>query len=259
MKNIVLEKFRTGAPCAGTFVHILYGAAVAALGQTGLDYVIIDNEHGPVGLETAARLIESAKGAGLCPFVRINAIERGQILKMLDAGAMGLIVPQVHTPDEVRELISYAKFRPLGNRGYCPSADGGWGCGEEYEGGMAGYMEEANEKTLVIPQCETAECLENIEEILSIDGVSGIFIGPYDLSIALGIPGSFDAPAHKAAVEKIKKACEAAGKLCIIYCDNAEKGAEYIRQGFQNVTVGIDIISLMGAAKDIADAVHESV
>ena len=256
MRNQVLEKFEKGVPCVGTFVHILYAASVTALGQTGLDYVIIDNEHGPVGLETATGLIETAKGAGLCPFVRINAIDRGQILKMLDAGAMGLVIPQIHTPDEVAEVVSYAKFAPLGNRGYCPSADGGWGYGPEYAAGMEGYMEEANAQTLVIPQCETAECLDHIEEIVSMEGVGGIFIGPYDLSIALGIPGQFDNPVHLEAVEKVRKACESAGKLCIIYCDNGEKGAAYIRQGFQNVTVGLDMISLITAVKAAVDTVR---
>lgn len=255
MHNIVLEKFKAGQPCLGTFTHLLSGAALRALGQTGMDYVIIDLEHSPIGPGQAAELICTAKGAGLCPLVRVNAISRGQILKMLDAGAMGLIVPQIRTPEEVRELISYAKFAPLGDRGYCPTGDGGWGYGPEYAEGMAGYMARANRQTLLLPQCETAECLENLEEIVAMEGVDGIFIGPYDLSIALGIPGQFDHPDHIAAVERVRQVCAAAGKLSIIFCGSGRQAGDYFRQGFPNAAVGIDLLTLIeGTRQTVADA-----
>ena len=89
----------------------------------------------------------------------------------------------METVDEVKKLVAYAKFAPLGNRGYCPSRDGGWGMAECYAEGMGGYMERANRDTLLLPQCETMGCLENIDEILGMDGVDGIFIGPFDLSL----------------------------------------------------------------------------
>lgn len=253
MNNIILDKFNAGEPCVGTFTHLLSPTALRAMKQTGLDYVIVDLEHSPVGPGTAAELMATANDAGLGTLVRINAISRGQILKMLDAGAMGLIVPQVNTADEVRELVSYAKFAPLGNRGYCPTADGGWGFSEDYASGMSGYMAQANERTLVIPQCETAGCLEHLEEILAVDGVAGIFIGPYDLSIALGIPGQFDHPDHIAAVERIRKACADAGKLCIMFCGSGDQAAGYFRQGFPNVAVGIDVLTLIAGTKAMVD------
>lgn len=253
MNNIVLEKFKAGQPCVGMFTHLLSGTALQALGQTGLDYVIIDLEHSPVGPGTAAELVTAAKGAGLCPLVRVNAIARGQILKMLDAGAMGLIVPQVNTVEEVQELVSYAKFAPLGNRGYCPTGDAGWGYGEDYAQGMEGYMRAANEQTLLLPQCETRGCLDHIEEILAVDGVAGIFIGPYDLSIALGIPGQFDHPDHIAAVERVRKACADAGKLAIMFCGTGEQAAGYFRQGFPNAAVGIDVLTLISGTKTMVE------
>ena len=253
MENRVLEKFHAGDKSLGTFTHLLSAPAIEALAYTGLDYVIIDMEHSPIAAEHAAELVGVASGAGLAPFVRVDAIQRSPVLKMLDVGAAGLIVPGVETVDEVKKLVEYAKFAPLGGRGYCPSRDGGWGLDENYAGGMSGYMDWANRNTMLIPQCETAGCLEHIEEIVAIEGVDGIFIGPFDLSIALGIPGRFDDPRHIAAVERVRLACERANKPCIMFCGSAEAAAGYFAQGFTSVTVSLDISILIDAAKAMSD------
>lgn len=110
------------------------------------------------------------------------------MLRLLDVGAQGVVVPCVETVEEVRELVRYAKFAPLGNRGFCPTRDGGWGHAA-HAVSISGYMETSNRETLLLPQCETVGCLEHIEEITAMDGVDGIFVGPFDLSIALGHPG----------------------------------------------------------------------
>ena len=217
--------------------------------QTGLDYVIVDLEHSPVGPGTAAELVAAANDAGLGTLVRINAISRGQILKMLDAGAMGLIVPQVNTADEVRELVSYAKFAPLGNRGYCPTADGGWGFSDDYAAGMPGYMAQANERTLVIPQCETTEALADIENIAAMEGVDGIFIGPFDLSISMGLPGAFEEQRFKAALTRIQQACRQAGKPCLIFAGDGAAAGVRLAQGFDGVAIGLDATMLIAGVR----------
>ena len=253
MENRVLEKFHAGDKSLGTFTHMLSAPAIEALAYTGLDYVIIDMEHSPIGAEHAAELVGVASGAGLAPFVRVDELSRSPILKMLDVGAAGLIVPQLETVEQARQLVGWAKFAPVGNRGYCPSRDGGWGLDENYASGMSGYMDWANRNTMLIPQCETAGCLEHIEEIVAIEGVDGIFIGPFDLSIALGIPGRFDDPRHIAAVERVRLACERANKPCIMFCGSAEAAAGYFAQGFTSVTVSLDISILIDAAKAMSD------
>lgn len=257
MKNTILEKFQKGEPCLGTFTHLLSNTGIRVLSRTGLDYAIIDIEHSTAGEGQACELIMAANDAGLCPAVRINEISRGQILKVLDAGAKALIVPHINTVEEVKQLVSYGKFAPMGNRGYCASADGGWGMDACYADGMEGYMRTANEKTLLIPQCETMGCLENLDEIVNMDGVAGIFIGPYDLSIAMGIPGQFDHPDHIAAVERIRKTCADAGKLCIVFCDSAEKANAYFRQGFPNVTMSVDAFILLNSTKALVETAKD--
>ena len=254
MKNAILEKFRRGEPSLGIISHLLSAPAIEVLAYTGMDYVLIDLEHSPIGAEHAARLVGVAQGAGLAPLVRVDGIERSPILKMLDAGAAGLVVPQLETVEQARKLVSYAKFPPLGNRGYCPTRDGGWGSGSCYERGMDGYMAEANASTLLIPQCETAGCLEHIEEIAAVEGVDGIFIGPFDLSIALGIPGKFGDPLLTEGIERVRRACAGAGKLCIMYAGSGEAAKRYFDQGFPSVAAGLDIEVLKLAVRGIASA-----
>lgn len=254
MKNAILEKFRRGEPSLGIISHLLSAPAIEVLAYTGMDYVLIDLEHSPIGAEHAAQLVGVAQGAGLAPLVRVDGIERSPILKMLDAGAAGLVVPQLETVEQARELVGYAKFPPLGNRGYCPTRDGGWGSGSCYERGMDGYMAEANTSTLLIPQCETAGCLEHIEEIAAVEGVDGIFIGPFDLSIALGIPGQFGDPLLTEGIERVRRACAAAGKLCIMYAGSGEAAKRYFDQGFPSVAAGLDIEVLKLAVRGIASA-----
>ena len=254
MKNAILEKFRRGEPSLGIISHLLSAPAIEVLAYTGMDYVLIDLEHSPIGAEHAAQLVGVAQGAGLAPLVRVDGIERSPILKMLDAVAAGLVVPQLETVEQARKLVSYAKFPPLGNRGYCPTRDGGWGSGSCYERGMDGYMAEANTSTLLIPQCETAGCLEHIEEIAAVEGVDGIFIGPFDLSIALGIPGQFGDPLLTEGIERVRRACAAAGKLCIMYAGSGEAAKRYFDQGFPSVAAGLDIEVLKLAVRGIASA-----
>ena len=250
MANRVLEKFRAGEKSLGTFTHLLSAPAIEAIAYTGMDYVIIDMEHSPIAAEHAAELVGVADGAGIAPFVRVDAIQRSPVLKMLDVGAAGLIVPGVETVDEVKKLVEFAKFAPLGNRGYCPSRDGGWGMAECYADGMGGYMQRANHETLLVPQCETMGCLENIDEILGMDGVDGIFIGPFDLSIALGIPGDFANERHINAVAHVLDVCKKHGKLAIMFCGTPEAANGYFKQGFDSVTMSLDISVLADAMKD---------
>ena len=171
----------------GTFFELGGRGVMESLTRAGLDYVIIDTEHGCLSEETTADMILAAERGGLLPYVRIGDIRRPYVLRMLDIGARGLIVPNIRSVEEVKQLVSAAKFPPVGNRGYCPTRTTGWGA-DDWSKDVMGYMAECNRRCKVIPQCETAEALEQIEEIAALPGVDGVFVGPCDLSIALGIP-----------------------------------------------------------------------
>jgi 4-hydroxy-2-oxoheptanedioate aldolase len=251
MKNTIREKFEQNKKTLGTFTHLQSGNAIECLGYANLDYVIIDMEHSAIATEGAERGIAAAKESGIEPFVRVNEILRSPILKMLDAGAKGLIVPCVETVEQVKQLVQYAKFIPVGARGFCPTRGGGWGFAPHASGSIADYMQTCNRETLLLPQCETIGCLENIEDIAALEGVDGIFIGPFDLSIAMGKPAQFDDLEFKQAISRILKACKAAKKMCFIFAASTEAANKYFEDGFDSVTIGLDTNILINAYRDI--------
>ena len=171
----------------GSFFELGSCNAIECLARTGLDYIVIDFEHGCFSDESAANYIRAAENTGLIPYVRISDTRRASVLRMLDIGARGLIVPNITSMEQVCELVSHGKFPPVGNRGYCPTRTSGWGQ-DKWSKEIHSYMAECNQRCLMIPQCETKEALEQIEEIAALEGVDGIFVGPCDLSISLGSP-----------------------------------------------------------------------
>ena len=176
------------------------------------------------------------------------------ILKLLDVGVQGLIVPDVHTVEQVQEIVDYAKYFPVGKRGFCPSRKDGWGFDEMAQQSVPDQMAYWNEQVLVIPQCETVGAYENIETIVNMEGVDGIFIGPFDLSISMGIPGQFDHPDFVAALEKVQKVCKDAGKFCMIFAGNPAAVTERFQQGYDAVAYGLDAAVLAAAYKaNVAD------
>ena len=240
--NSILEKFQNREPSVGTFTHMKSTVAIESMASTGLDYVVIDTEHCSADMEFVSAAITAAGSAGIDPLVRINEISRSAVLRPLDLGAKGLIVPAVETTEQVRQLIQYAKFAPLGNRGFCPTRDGGWNYAENAAHGAAAYMEDCNRQTLLLPQCETAGCLAHIEEIAAMDGVDGIFVGPLDLSIALGCPMQLDTPQMLDALGRIRAACRAANKPSFIFCGDAKAAKANLAAGFDSVTTGLDVL-----------------
>lgn len=241
----------------GTFFELGGRGVMESLARTGLDYVIIDTEHGCFSEETAADAVLAAERGGLLPFVRIGDIRRPYVLRMLDIGARGLIVPNIRTPEEVRELVSAAKFPPLGNRGFCPNRTTGWGA-DEWSKDVLSYMEECNRRCRLIPQCETREALEQIEEIAALPGVDGIFVGPCDLSIALGVPLQFDHPLLTAAVERILKACRDNGKESYIFAGNMQDAVRWAAKGFDSVTYSLDASVFIQAFRALVARFHSA-
>lgn len=239
----------------GTFFELGGRGAMEGLCRTGLDYVIIDTEHGCFSEEMTADLILAAEKGGLLPYVRIGDTRRPCVLRMLDIGARGLIVPNIRSIEQVRELIDHAKFPPLGRRGYCPNRTTGWGA-DEWSRDVLSYMDDCNRRCRLIPQCETEEALEQIEEIAALPGVDGIFVGPCDLSIDLGIPLEFDNPILLRAVERILKACKENGKESYIFAGNMADAVKWAELGFDSVTYSLDASVFIQAFRELAERFH---
>ncbi len=247
MHNILKEKLAQGKRPLGTFVGTASPAVVECLGCAGLDFVILDNEHSPIEAETTADLARAAELRNMTPLARVREISRPAILKLLDVGVQGLIIPDVRGTEDVRRVVDYAMYAPVGRRGFCPSRKDGWGTDPQC--GVLDTMAHFNQETLVIPQCETAEALADIEAIAAMDGVDGIFIGPFDLSISMGMPGDFENPQFRAALERILSACHAAGKPCLIFAGDGAGAAARFAQGYDAVAMGVDATLLIAGVK----------
>lgn len=254
IKNRMWEEYKAGIPAIGTFHHLNSSQFIDAVSYTGLDWIVIDEEHTSLCPDEMDKLVALADARGMSPVVRVNAIERSAILKALDAGAHALMVPCIKSMDDINKIIEWGKFKPLGDRGFCPTRDCGYGMGDNYES-MTGYLEWANENTILMPQCETKECLEIIEEVTATEGIDAIFIGPMDLSVSLGIPGGFDEPLFKDAIARILAACKKNDVMCTILASSVEQARGYIEAGYDGIAYSVDLMVLQGAFKGIVDGI----
>lgn len=254
MKNSLKQKLMHGEKPLGTFFASGSVTMMECLGRTGLDFVVIDNEHAPIETETTAQLIRAAELTGLCPLARVREISRPAVLKLLDVGAQGLIVPNVQSVEDVKTLVSYAKYYPLGERGFCPTRKDGWGF--DMPENIPDVMAHFNQDTLLIPQCETVGALESIEEIAALDGVDGIFVGPFDLSISMGIPGKFQSEQFQAALTRILDACHGAGKFCLFFGGTKEAVEQGYARGFDGMAYGIDTVLYISALREAFSSVE---
>lgn len=256
MKNLWKEKLDRREKTYGTFFESGSTAALECMGLASLDYVIIDTEHGPFEPESVGEYVCAAERRNLTPLVRVKDISRPAILKVLDVGAKGLIIPQVQGMEDIRKVIEYGKYYPLGQRGVAGQRANAF-C-FDMGGSLTNWFANANEETLLIPQCETIGCLGAIDQVAGTDGIAGIFIGPYDLSTAMGIPGQFDDPEFRKAVEQIRDACHHHGKFVMIYCDGEESAEKYLGMGIDSVTVGLDVSILVQAYRDMGEKIFRS-
>lgn len=257
MKNQLKTKLLNKEKPLGLFFDTASVSIMECLGRTGFDYVIIDNEHSPIEAESSADFIRAAELSGLTPLCRVRETSRPAILKLLDVGAQGLIVPNVHSPEQVQEIIKFAKYYPIGERGFCPSRKDGWGF--DIGGGVPATMAHFNDETLLIPQCETVGALESIEEIAALEGVDGIFVGPFDLSISMGMPGDFANRVFQAAIDRIVKACHDAGKFCIFFAGNVDAVVAGYKRGFDAMAYSLDAALFIEAMQERVKKIKEQI
>ncbi len=254
LKQIIEDK----GNAVGTFLGVTNVPILEGLAFTGLDFVVIDTEHGPYDTETMSDLIRTAEQGGMAPLVRVADVTHKEIQRAVDNGAQGIIVPCLREVDDFKEAVRLTKFAPLGNRGFIKARGSGFGKAPWASGTLTEYMEKSNERVLLLPQCETVEALEHIEEIVAIDGLDGIFIGPFDLSICMGIPAQFDHPDFRAAIDRILLACKKAGKICLVFSSDPDEARTFLDMGFDAVANSIDSIVFIEAYRNIVHRIRES-
>ena len=182
---------------------------VEMAGRLGFDWVLIDFEHGAISPETLQAMVMAAESSGITPIARPASHSEQEITKLLDAGVLGVQVPHVNTAAEAEAIVKAVKFHPLGERGLAVGTrSAGYGIGIS----QAEFVAQANEATLVCVQLEELQALDNLEGICAVKGVDVVFVGPSDLSQALGYPGQHDAPAVQETMRRAFARIIAAGK-----------------------------------------------
>lgn len=257
MLNKLREAIEKKQYAVGTFLGAANPSIVEIMGYTGLDFVVIDTEHGPYDTMPMSDLIQAAESKGMSPVVRVADLTHKEIQRALDNGAEGIIIPCLRDVADFRKAVDLAKFAPIGNRGFIKGRGSGFGNEPWAAGALTEYMQNSNDKVLLLPQCETTEALDSIEEIVQIEGIDGILIGPFDLSICMGIPGRFEEQEFKEAVDRILRACKQAGKLCMIFTSSPAESRMYIEKGFDAVANSIDTIVFADAYKAIVEEIRK--
>jgi len=217
------------------------------LGNTGFDFVYFDCEHGPMSEEACEEMIRATELVGLTPLVRVPSGESGVILRFLDSGAMGVIVPHCSTKQAAQAAVEAVKYPPDGERGIAGRSLSLSGMS------VADYVREANKETMVIAMIEDAESVKNLSEILTVDGLDVVFIGRLDLSVSLGIPGQVNHPMIKEAVEKVITEARKAGKVVgvgAIDVGKPESVKQFSNQGAQFFSLNAASI-LTSASRDL--------
>ncbi|MFC4075645.1 HpcH/HpaI aldolase family protein [Salinithrix halophila] len=206
-RNEMKRKLEVGEPVYGLFCTTPSPVHVEMVGHAGYDFVILDTEHTLVNPETLEHMIRAAEAVSLTPLVRVPEADPGAILRSLDAGAQGVVVPHVRRREDLEAALHAARYFPEGMR----SLNGGRVPGFFGEVSPQEYVKRANEETMVIPMIEDREGVEGIDEILSIPGISGVLEGAADLSQSLGIPWETRHPEVREAVMKVKEAANRHG------------------------------------------------
>jgi 4-hydroxy-2-oxoheptanedioate aldolase len=210
---MVVQKLREGKRAVGTMVRMVRNPAIAVVARNaGLDFIMLDLEHGPYGMETVDDVFKVGRALGLGCFVRVPELAKGYVSRSLDCGAGGVMVPMLESVDQARLLVRWAKYPPLGGRGF-----GGFGSHTDFIGitadSTSAFMAKANGDTMTIAQIETAQSVQNIDGIAAVPGIDALLIGPNDLAISMGCAGDFLGDTMEKAIGKVAEAAKKHGKI----------------------------------------------
>ncbi len=223
-----------GEIAVGMFLGFPASAMIRYAGDAGFDFVIIDTEHGPLDVESMEAMIIAAEAIGIVPVVRVPSNDQVAIMRALDLGARGIQVPQINGGDDARRVIQYSKFAPIGSRGLALSV---WANRFDVSA-VDEFIKQANEETLIVVHIENINGLENLSDILAVEEIDVIFVGPVDLSHSLGIAGQFGNKEFLRAMDKVITQGRAAGKILGTYVGRPEDGRKWIDRGVQYVCTG---------------------
>ena len=253
-KNKIKQMMAEGKPVINGWLAIPSTASAEAMAHCGWDSLTIDMQHGLVDYSNALPILQTISTTDVVPMARLNWNEPGQIMKILDAGSYGVICPMVSNKEEAEKFVKACMYPPKGYRSFGPIR------GLIYGG--SDYPDHANDEILKIAMIETKESLEKLDEIMSTPGVDGIYIGPADLSLAIGEKPGFDKPENTKVYSEILRILEHAKKNKIfagIHNGTPEYATKMIEKGFNFVTIASDLRSMSTGAKSMVDTMKGSI
>ena len=235
--NRFKEKLRKGEVALGQMVLELFTPGIGPmLAACGLDFVIYDMEHGRCGIETLASMIASCRGSGIAPMARVPDLESAPLSRILDLGAVGVMVPRIETRAQTERIVAELKYPPRGKRGVALGL-----AHDLYKPGGAPYLSQADEDTAVIVIVETVRAFENLEEIVSVPGLDVAWMGHYDLTASMGIPAQFDHPRFLDAMDRLLQVCARHNVAPGFLPGTAADAAHWIQKGFRAISLGSDV------------------
>lgn len=251
-ENSALRAWREGRPTVGCWLSLANTYSAEALAKLGFDWVCVDLQHGLLDYTDLTHLLPAISSSDATPIVRVPWNEPYEVMKALDAGAYGVIVPMINNREEAERAVAACRYPPDGNRSFGPIRAALYG--------GRGYAREANGQIACIAMIETQQGLDNLDDIVATPGLDAVYIGPSDLALALGLPavGDTDQADHAAAVARILEACRKAGIGAGIHTSSLEYTRKYLAAGFQMVTLGSDAGFMMRAAAEDLAAVRTS-
>lgn len=245
-ENPLKARLAAGGTAAGIMVFEFLSVGLPQIAvNAGADFLLYDMEHTGTGFETLRTHFALCRGLPVVPLVRVPRADYAFIARALDIGAFGVMVPMVGTAAQARDIVACTRYPPTGRRG----AAFGFAHDDFGGGNVAQKMQILNERTLVIAQIETAEGLDNVEAIAAVEGVDVLWIGHFDLTNFLGIPGQFDHPRFVGAVDRIVAACATQGVTPAILVADDASALAFGRRGFRMMAHGIDQLVLQEAMR----------
>ena len=249
-ENAVKRLWQEDKPALGGWLSIPSSFSAEIMANQELDWLCVDTQHGVIGYDAAVPMLQAMSASRVTPIVRVPWNEPSIIMKMLDAGAYGVIVPLVNNRAEAEAAAQACRYPPRGIRSYGPTR-------AAYYAGFD-YFAHANDEVLCIPQIETVEALENLDDILSVPGIDAVYIGPMDLSISMGIAPEMDgeAPEYASARRRIVEACRRHGVIAGVN-STARTAVKRIEDGFRFVLVTGDAGGLARSAREDVRSVRQ--
>jgi 4-hydroxy-2-oxoheptanedioate aldolase len=236
------ERWNGGATTLGAWMFLREPFTAEAAGDAGYDYVCVDMQHGLADYRDATAMLQAMSRTPATPIVRVPGNEPIMIGRILDAGALGVIIPMVNTAAQAAQAVAACRYAPVGNRSVGP-------IGAMTRHGT-GYFRWANERVACLPMIETIEAVENIDEILHVPGIDGIYVGPADLALTLGLPPHMDHTDERFqnALSTVLDACRRHGVVAGIQSSPALAETR-AKQGFRMITVGYDQAPVVAALR----------